>query len=358
MRPYVLLKQAASLDGHLDDAGPDRLILSGPEDLDRADDTRASCDAVLVGAGTVRADDPRLAVRSEARRRLRAERGLPPDPLKVALSRSGRLDPAARFFTAGDGPKLVYGPAAGVAAEVAPAADLPDVLADLWRRGVRRLLVEGGTAVATDFLTAGLVDEYQLSVAPFFVGDPAAPRLVGPGRFPHDRHRRMHLAAVERLGDVALLTFRSPRPQAVATDEDRRWMAFAVELSRKCPRTDRAFSVGCVIVNGGVVATGYSREEAENEHAEELALRRADPEALRGATLYSSLEPCSVRLSGRRPCADRIARGGVVRVAYAMAEPATFVECQGARVLRENGLEVVEMTEFAAAVAEVNRHLG
>ena len=79
-RPYVLLSAAMSADGYIGDASPGRLILSGPEDLDRVDSVRASCDAIMVGAGTIRADNPRLLVRSAARRAARAGRGQPPSP--------------------------------------------------------------------------------------------------------------------------------------------------------------------------------------------------------------------------------------------------------------------------------------
>jgi 5-amino-6-(5-phosphoribosylamino)uracil reductase len=216
--PYVLLKCATSLDGCLDDDRPERLILSGPEDFDRVDEVRASCDAILVGAGTVRADDPRLLIRSEERRRRRVMQGRPPGLLKVTLTRSGDLDRDAKFFTAGEGPKVVYCHAGaadalrerlGRRAEVVAVGgdDLAFVLRDLADRGVARLLIEGGGDVATAFLQAGLVDELQLSIAPFFVGDAAAPRFVRPGVFPHDRGARMHLKGVEQLGDVALLTF-------------------------------------------------------------------------------------------------------------------------------------------------------
>jgi 5-amino-6-(5-phosphoribosylamino)uracil reductase len=209
-RPYVLLSVATSLDGHIDDATPERLILSNAEDLDRVDAERAAADAILVGAATVAADDPRLLVRSAARRAERVARGAPPSPVKVTITRTGRgLDPGAKFFTTGDGAKLVYAPAvadlerrlAGLATVVA-APDLPSVLADLADRGVARLMVEGGTRTTTAFLTAGLVDELQVVIAPLVVGDPAAPRLAAA---PVDR---MELAEVRRLGDCALLVYR------------------------------------------------------------------------------------------------------------------------------------------------------
>ena len=217
-RPYVLLSVATSLDGHIDDAGPERLILSNAEDLDRVDAERAAADAILVGAATIAADDPRLLVRSADRRAERLARGRPASPIKVAITRSGRgLDPAAQFFTTGDGEKLVYALAAAPAvpdlqrrlaglATVVDAPDLPSVLADLAARGVARLMVEGGTRTTTAFLTSGLVDELQVVVAPLVVGDPAAPRLAAAAV------DRMELVDLRRVGDCALLVYRPPQP--------------------------------------------------------------------------------------------------------------------------------------------------
>src|SRR5260370_29313030 len=99
-RPYVLLSCAMSLDGYIDDACAARLILSNDADLDRVDAVRAGCDAILVGAATIRKDDPRLLVRSQARRQDRRARGLPPSPVHVTLPSTGTLDPAPPFFTA------------------------------------------------------------------------------------------------------------------------------------------------------------------------------------------------------------------------------------------------------------------
>src|SRR3954453_8781813 len=107
-----------SVDGYIDDAAQERLRLSSTADWDRVDAVRAGCDAILVGAGTVRADDPRLLIRSAARREQRVARGLPADLTKVTLTWSGGLDPGARFFTTGEAPKLVYAPS-GTAAELA-----------------------------------------------------------------------------------------------------------------------------------------------------------------------------------------------------------------------------------------------
>lgn len=223
-RPYVLVSCAASVDGYIDDATPARLLLSNDEDFDRVDEVRASCDALLVGAETIRRDNPRLLVRSQARRDARVAAGLSPSPAKVTLTASGELDAAASFFSAtvGDAPRLVYCPSAAVAVakeavdDVATVVDagagleLAEVLADLRGRGIGRLMVEGGTRVLTQLLTAGFVDELHLAVAPFFVGQPEAPRFVAGGVFPWDANRRMRLAETRQMGDVILLRYLPP----------------------------------------------------------------------------------------------------------------------------------------------------
>ncbi|WP_306214464.1 RibD family protein [Actinoplanes sp. RD1] len=218
-RPYVLLSCGMSLDGYVDTAGDERLLLSNDADFDRVDEVRATCDAILVGAGTVRKDNPRLLIRDETRRKERIARGEQPDPVKVTVTGSCALDPSARFFTLGDNDKLVYCATPALAqarARLAEAAtvidggdpvDLARVTADLAARGVRRLMVEGGGTMHTQFLTAGLADELQLVVAPFFVGDSAAPRFVGDGRFPWGPHRRATLAEARPIGDVVLLRY-------------------------------------------------------------------------------------------------------------------------------------------------------
>ncbi|MBC3192967.1 dihydrofolate reductase family protein [Pseudonocardia sp. C8] len=223
-RPFVLASVAMSLDGYIDDAGPRTLTLSDADDLDRVDGVRAEVDAILVGAGTVRADDPRLRVRSPRRRDERVAAGRPPTPLRVILSARGDLDPAAAVFTPGAGPVVVYtaGSAAarlqqqlGDAAEVVDPCPVTggrpgpaDVLADLARRGVTRVLVEGGGTVHTAFLTAGLVDELHVVVAPFFVGDSRAPRFVRDGGFPQRPDHRMVLVEARPMGDLVLLRYR------------------------------------------------------------------------------------------------------------------------------------------------------
>lgn len=218
-RPYVLLSVAASVDGYIDDATDTRLLLSNDADFERVDEVRAGCDAILVGADTIRRDDPQLLVRSAERQQQRQRRGLPAHLTKVTLTGSGDVAPSARFFTAGDTEKLVYTSssvvrslaerlsAAATVIDAGEPLDLPTVLADLADRKIERLMVEGGSAVHTLFLTAGVVDEIHLVIAPFFVGDPKAPRFVGPGQFPQNPRNRMVLAETRQIGDVVLMRY-------------------------------------------------------------------------------------------------------------------------------------------------------
>ena len=218
-RPYTLLSCALSIDGYLGRASPPRLELSNDADFDRVDAVRASCDAILVGARTVRHDNPRLLVRSEARREARRARGMPASPIKVTVTGRGELDPDADFFAAGDAEKLVYctserardtssrlGPVATVL-DGGQTVDMRRISEDLGDRGVARLMVEGGGNVHTQFLTGNLVDELQLTVAPFFVGDSRATRFVQDGRFPWNPDRRATLSEVRQIGDVVLLRY-------------------------------------------------------------------------------------------------------------------------------------------------------
>ncbi|WP_034267580.1 dihydrofolate reductase family protein [Actinospica robiniae] len=350
---HVLLSFAASLDGFLDDASPNRLLLSNPADFDRVDAVRAECDAILVGAGTVRADDPRLLVRSAERRAARVARGLPPSPLRVVLGGAGGIDPGAAVLTVPGAETVV------IEGRPEPRA----VLAELERRGVRRLMVEGGSAVLAAFLAADLVDEIQLASAPFLIGDAVAPRAFGlPGAavFPQSPSRRMILAESRALGDVQYSRYLVRRGHS-----DEELLRLTVELSRSCPPVLRAYSVGAIIAapDGTVLSTGYSREplyglgDPSANHAEEVAIAKLghDDPRLRTATIYSSLEPCSPRASRPVSCSDHILAAGIPRVVLAWREPALLAVCDGAERLRAAGVEVVEPEGFAAAVGEVNR---
>jgi riboflavin-specific deaminase-like protein len=377
-RPYVLISCAMSVDGRIDDTGPVRLVLSGEADLDRVDALRASCDAIVVGANTVRRDDPRLLIRSAARQAARLAAGKPAHPLRVTLTARGDIDPYARFFTPpaapglfGPEPALVGGtpfvycahPAfpdtvarLGERAEIIDAgapASVSFMLTDLAERGVVRVLVEGGSHIVREVLTEGLANELHLAVAPFFVGEESAPPFALPGPYPDGPGGPMTLAEAGRLGDMVVTRYLLGPGGA-----DGRFLRAAIELSRQCPPSETAFSVGAIIVAAGgeIIATGYSREQEPHDHAEEVALRKVgrDDPRLATATIYSSLVPCGARASRPVTCVQHIIEAGIRRVVFAWREPPIFTEGRGAEQLRAAGVTVVERPELAGAAREVN----
>lgn len=218
IRPYVVLSAAVSLDGRLDDTSRDRLVLSNPRDLDRVDQERAAADAILVGATTLRRDNPRLLVASADRRARRVALGRPEHPLKVTVTGSAELDTSYAFWHCG-GEKLVFtvdgalrrarrdlGGLADVVS-TGPALDWHLLLDELGRRGVERLLVEGGGTVHTQLLAQDLADELHLVVAPLLVGEAGAPVFLGPASYPGGPAARMTLLEARPVGDVVLLRY-------------------------------------------------------------------------------------------------------------------------------------------------------
>lgn len=141
--------------------------------------------------------------------------------------------------------------------------------------------------------------------------------------------------------------------------DDRTLLRRAVALAGRCPPS-ATFRVGALVVaaDGSTIAEGWSGRRDARDHAEESALADAvgDPR-LAGATIYSSLEPCSTRASRPASCTGLILAAGIPRVVYAWREPALFVDCQGDELLRAAGREVVEVPELARLVRAANTHL-
>ncbi|WP_406049607.1 deaminase [Streptomyces virginiae] len=144
--------------------------------------------------------------------------------------------------------------------------------------------------------------------------------------------------------------------------DDVTWMERAIELSRKCPPAEGAFSVGAIVVgaDGEELAHGYSRETDAHVHAEESALAKlpTDDPRLAGATLYSTLEPCSERKSRPLTCTQLILRSPIRRVVIAWREPSLLVaDCVGVEMLRAEDIEVVELADLADRARALNAHL-
>ena len=206
-RPFVTLKLAATLDGRIADADGASRWITSPAARSLVQDWRRAADAILVGAETVRADDPQLTPRPARGRR----------PLRVVVCGSGRLPARARVLTderAGD--TLVYVSAAAPrrrlgGAEVVRCRGrrlaMAELLADLARRGVLRVLCEGGGRLAAELVSAGLVDELQWFVAPKLLGGEARPAIAGAG-WPLASAPAWTIVSVRPVGPDVLVTAR------------------------------------------------------------------------------------------------------------------------------------------------------
>lgn len=352
----IYLSVATSADGCVDDTSAARLVLSTPADWSEIYDLRARFDAILVGAETVRRDNPSLRIKDEELRRRRVENGMPADVARVAVTASGDLPADAKFFTGGGRAIVVTSSAtyAHPSAEVLRVDGISarSVTEALERAGIGSLFVEGGPRTLDMFLGEGCADTLRVAVNPSVaVGDAAAPHFdpspyVG-GIAPELRN----------LGGMEVATYRFDDTD-VQTDE--RFMRMAIEYSRRSVPCATAYCVGAVIVTAcGEVFAGYTHESTATSHAEQEAVRKALQAGaeLRGATIYSSLEPCTSRKSEPESCSQIIVRLGFRRVVFAMREPEFLAHCTGAETLRMHGIRVDIMPRFAAAVAEINAHI-
>lgn len=213
-RPLVMLKLGMTIDGKLATGFGQRTAITGATAWERVHRLRADADAVLVGRGTVSADDPRLTARTEATPRVQPVRVVLDSLASLAFDSAlvaGADDAPVLVVTAGDAhpDRLAVLEAAGVETEIAPRT--PDGLLDphavlrrLHERGLRSVLVEGGARTADSFLAENLVERFHQFVAPWFIGPDGVPAFVdvGPGE-----PGAWRLAEVERAGEDAHLVW-------------------------------------------------------------------------------------------------------------------------------------------------------
>lgn len=216
---HVVVNAAMSADGKLSTREREQVAISGPEDFGRVDELRAGSDAVVVGVGTVLADDPSLTIEDPDRRRRREERGDPPNPARVVADSRMRtpadarlLDDAARTYllTSEAAPPDFVAEIEDTGAEVITAGenrvDLAAGFAALDDRGVERIMVEGGGELIFSLFEAGLVDELSVFVGSAVIGGRNAPTLADGDGFVAE-FVDLRLDDVERLDDGVLLSW-------------------------------------------------------------------------------------------------------------------------------------------------------
>jgi len=205
MRPFVIVNCAMTPDGKIAGRSRRQVRISSQEDLERVQALRASSDAILVGVGTILADDPHLTVKGA---------GSGKTPRRVVLDSKGRTPESARVLD-GRAPTLI------VTAEECSKTwkraeafrcgsgrvDLHILLTELHRRGVRSLLVEGGGEVIWSFFSGGFVDRYCVFVGNMIIGGRTSPTPVDGEGFPDDETVPLELVGVTRFGSGVLLSY-------------------------------------------------------------------------------------------------------------------------------------------------------
>ena len=214
-RPFVYINMAMTVDGKITSAGREYPRFTTAHDRHNMDRLRAEADAILVGAGTVRADNPRLEVRDAEMRQHRLKLGKPAGLVKVLVTASARIEATSRFLEDGDGGARIVATVDGAPrqrlqelaqrCEVwmlgAARVDLHALLQRLHERGVERLLVEGGAELNWALVSEDLADELHVTIAPALLGGRDAPTPLGGKGFPMKARQRLRLLSLERRQD-------------------------------------------------------------------------------------------------------------------------------------------------------------
>jgi 2,5-diamino-6-hydroxy-4-(5-phosphoribosylamino)pyrimidine 1'-reductase len=223
-RPYILLNYALSLDGKLSTEQRDPVRFTSRIDRGLMDEIRADADAVLIGAGTLRAEDPPVRIKTARRRDERRRLGKSPHPVSVILSRSMDLPRTGRYWEEDQVERIIATTQQATDEQVLPFADLAEVIRVgrttvdlhafcrmLTERGIGRLLVEGGGEVNMAFWEAGLVDEVYLTLCPVVIGGSTAPTAADGKGFTSDGLRKLRLVETRRVGQELFLRYRAGR---------------------------------------------------------------------------------------------------------------------------------------------------
>jgi 2,5-diamino-6-(ribosylamino)-4(3H)-pyrimidinone 5'-phosphate reductase len=213
-RPFVFINSAMSADGKISTKERKQVRISGKVDFDRMDSLRASSDAIMVGIGTILADDPSLTVKSQGRKLERKQAGLEENPARIVVDSKARTPLDADILIKGEGMRII------IVSRSAPAyrveklrekatvvcagdseVDLAAAMGKLKERGIKRLMVEGGATLNWGMLSAGLVDEIYTFIGNLIIGGRTAPTFVDGDGFPEKGILKLDLLGVERMDE-------------------------------------------------------------------------------------------------------------------------------------------------------------
>lgn len=339
------LSCAVSSDGYLDDTAPERAILSSSEDLEAVLALRAQMDMIVIGAETLRRDNPSLATRGDIHIASRKAAGRTPDPVKTVVTHSGDIPHDRAFFTTGTAETIVLSQSPTEALGTVKIFDgdpIDAILSLAKTRRVSDILIEGGAQMLR--LALPRARYLRLAISARELGDAGHARLFDDlGAF----MTAMYVTKTEELGDTQVFHIDLLLSRAMPL------MERAVQLSQRCPPSKTAFAVGAIACTEdlSVLATGYSRETGPNDHAEEALLSKLDTAP---HTVICTLEPCLTRASKPTGCAQRLVNAGVQRVIYAVAEDATFTSQTGLKHLRAHDVELLHIKGYEDGFRAVN----
>ena len=233
MRPYVVVNVAMSADGKISTRERRQVKISGAQDFSRVDQLKADSDAVMVGIGTVLADDPSLTVKSEECRTGRLNRGVDEHPVRIVVDSTARISPEAALLHKGAGKRIVAVSRRADPKKIATLqsyatviiageneVDLSILMDKLGEMGIRRVMVEGGGTLISGLITAGLVNEIYTFIGNMIIGGKNAPTFVdGEGYILESEFCRLTLIETHRIESGVLLHWNVEHP-AEKKEED------------------------------------------------------------------------------------------------------------------------------------------
>jgi 2,5-diamino-6-(ribosylamino)-4(3H)-pyrimidinone 5'-phosphate reductase len=221
-RPFTFINSAMSADGKISTKVRKQVRISGKSDFDRVDGLRAGADGIMVGIGTLLADNPSLTVKSEERRNKRLEKGLDENPVRIVVDSNARTPLDADIFKKGSGKRVIVVSRSASPEKVKALADKADILVageyevdlvemahGLKNMGISRLMVEGGATLNYGMMKNRLVDEVSVFIGNLIIGGKDAPTLMdGEGIYERSEAIELELIKHERMDDGIVLTWR------------------------------------------------------------------------------------------------------------------------------------------------------
>jgi 2,5-diamino-6-(ribosylamino)-4(3H)-pyrimidinone 5'-phosphate reductase len=226
MRPYVVVNIAMSADGKISTRERRQVRISGAQDFTRVDRLKAGCDAVMVGIGTVLADDPSLTVKSEECRSYRRKQGWDEHPVRIVVDSSGRIPPEASILHKGEGKRVVAVSKRADAGKISllkkkatvivageDEVDLCALMNELGAMGILRVMVEGGGTLIAGLIEAGLVNEIFTFIGNIIIGGKDSPTFAdGEGFILESAFPRLTLLEACRIEYGILLHWNVENP--------------------------------------------------------------------------------------------------------------------------------------------------